>query len=437
MPFSFKSVDEAFSWIESFTNLEKNAKERKRHYRPERMAEVLQQFGNPHLNPKVIHLAGSKGKGSTSVLTASALSSNGWKTGLYTSPHVLHYKERIQIDGSPLDDDVYIRQISFIRNSLSSELPGGTDPTTFELITLLAFLIFKDEACDFAVIETGLGGRLDATNAVRPIASVLTPIELEHTQWLGDTLEAIAREKAGIIKKGVPVFSAPQPEGVEEIFREKAESEGSDFSILSRSVSEIESTVSVQGTAFTIHYKTGESVKGRLAMAGHIQAWNAALSLSVLSGLFPAVDNRVWLKGFSQAVLPGRMEIVSKEPVLVLDGSHTPRSVSLAVNSFQSICPGDREKVLLFACQDDKDALSMAEILTPLFSRVIITVPGYFKESHPRRVFDAFTTYGDNCILEEDPEEALKAAQTGKNDLLIMGSFMLIGMIKEILGEQI
>jgi dihydrofolate synthase / folylpolyglutamate synthase len=432
----FKNINDAFSWIESFTNLEKDAKERKRHYRPERMAEVLEHFGNPHLSCRVIHTAGSKGKGSTSVLMASALTQNGWKTGLYTSPHVLHYKERIQIDSSSLEDQKYIDCITSIKVRLDIELPGGTEPTTFEILTLLAFLLFKEENCDFCVIETGLGGRLDATNVVKPEASVLTPIELEHTQWLGNSIEAIAGEKAGIIKPDTPVFSSPQKAEVESIFRQTAVEKNAVIYVLNEKVKNIDSSVSCEGTKFTINYRDGKTVQGKLALTGHIQAWNAALAFSVLTTLYPDVDESVWLEGFSKAVLPGRMEILSKDPLIVLDGSHTPRSVTLALESFNSISDESARKILLFACQDDKDAEAMAEILSSEFSKIVITTPGFFKKSSPERVYNAFSTLRKDCILEVDPGKALKLVQAENMDILIMGSFILAGAIKQIYGVQ-
>lgn len=436
MNLDFKTIDDAFSWIESFTNLEKDTREIKRFYRPERMVDVLEHFGNPHLACRVIHTAGSKGKGSTSVLLASALTMNGWKTGLFTSPHVLHYRERIQIDSSPLEDQKYMDCISSIKQGLDIRLPGGDDPTTFELLTLLGFMLFKQEGCDFCVIETGLGGRLDATNAVKPLASVLTPIEMEHTQWLGNTLEAIAGEKAGIIKPDTPVFSAPQKSNVETVFRQIASEKNAPLKILNEEIESIDSTVTAGGTAYVIKFNNGEQIKGTLALRGHIQAWNAALAFTVLRTLFPEVDQSVWLKGFSTAFLPGRVEILSSDPLVVLDGSHTPRSVALALESFNEISKKTSDSVLLFGCQDDKDAGAMAAVLSPAFKNIVITTPGFFKKSSPRRVFEAFSSLRDGCILEEDPAKALKLALEYKSDVLILGSFILAGAVKELYGVQ-
>ncbi|MDC7238796.1 MAG: bifunctional folylpolyglutamate synthase/dihydrofolate synthase [Spirochaetales bacterium] len=427
----FKDIDQAFAWVESFTNLEKNTKEIKRHYRQERMNEVLEHFGNPHLECRVIHVAGSKGKGSTSALLSSALTQNGWKTGLYTSPHVCHYRERIQIDGRSLPDEKYIRCIEEIQKRLHIELPGGTEPTTFEILTLMSFLLFLQEGCDYCVIETGLGGRLDATNAVMPLASVLTPVELEHTLWLGNTLEQIATEKAGIIKKGMPVFSSPQKPEVEKILRDRAKLMESDFYYLPEKLETIAASVTTRGTDYTITRLKDEKISGHLSMIGEIQSWNAALALEVLEILFPEIPRQTWLDGFSRAYIPARMELLGKEPLFILDGSHTVRSVSMALDDFTRLSGPPENRVLIFACQDDKNPAAMAEVLAPAFPQIIITVPGFFKKSDPRRVYEAFSRYSEDCILEEDPATAYRAAMDSRKDLLVTGSFFLAGVIKE------
>jgi len=387
----FSDVDDAFNWIESFTNLEKSTKDLKRKYRPERMSVLLDYFGNPQNSFKSIHLAGSKGKGSTSALLSAALTEGGFRTGLYTSPHVLHYKERIQINGKELADSEYMETAAFIRSHLSADLPGGTEPTTFELLTLMGFLLFQKHKCEWCVIETGLGGRLDATNAVMPEAVLLTPIEKEHTQWLGNDLLSIAAEKAGIIKPGKPVFSAPQHPEVENLFRQRAGELASSFTILSDIIEKIESDITVSGTRFNISYKKGRaSLSGELSLIGQIQAWNTALALEALEAILPEVKTAVWLKGFRKAVLPARMEILSTAPLIVCDGAHTPRSVSMAMTTFSELTRDCDRTTLLFACQDDKEIEEIAPLLSDHFSRIIITTPGYFKKSNPFRIYEVF-----------------------------------------------
>jgi dihydrofolate synthase/folylpolyglutamate synthase len=209
------NLSEAFAYIESFTNFEKKTTMVEREYRLDRMRFLLSSFGNPERAFKTIHVAGSKGKGSTAAFAASILAASGEKTGLYTSPHVASYRERITVNGEEYPDGAYVSAVGRIRDFVESmdeaDFPGGTSPTTFELLTLLGFLMFKESSCRWAVIETGIGGRLDATNLILPEVSVLTPIELEHTDILGSTIAAIAREKAGIIKPEFRSFPGPKP----------------------------------------------------------------------------------------------------------------------------------------------------------------------------------------------------------------------------------
>ena len=209
----FTDPEEIFLYFESFTNLERSMSFTEREYRLDRMRYLLDLFGNPQNKLKIIHVAGSKGKGSTAAATASILSSLGYKTGLYTSPHLITYRERITHAGVFIDDRDLIKTGNKIWKILEIEnIPFPDPPTTFELLTLYAFLVFSDTACEWAVIETGIGGRLDATNVTVPEASVITPIEMEHADILGDSIEKIASEKCGIIKEGKPVFVSPQKE---------------------------------------------------------------------------------------------------------------------------------------------------------------------------------------------------------------------------------
>lgn len=428
----FQNLDAAFDWVESFTNLEKDNKKIQKLYRPQRMEELLNFFSNPHKDLKVIHLAGSKGKGSTAALLSYALEAAEFKCGLYTSPHVLHYKERIQVQNSSLTDTVYIDTISYIKAKMKDFTDSFAAPTTFEILTLCAFLIFKEEACDYCVIETGLGGRLDATNTVDPVAVVLTPIELEHTQWLGNTIEGIAFEKAGIIKDSIPVFSFKQIQAVKSVFQDKARTMNSPLFFLDDCVTRVESKIKNNRMSYSICEKNGYSWSGQLKLLGHIQAWNASLAMQVLRSVCPEVKDSIWINGFSKAYLPARMEVIRNNPLLVLDGSHTEKSTALALACFEELCQGKNGN-LLFACQDDKDSVKMARQLAGHFQSIMITKPGFFKESHPDSVYEAFKHYHSDSSLELDPVEAFKKIQSTDRPLLIMGSFFLAGEIKKYL----
>ncbi len=437
-----KNIDEAFQWIESFTNFQKHAKGATRKYRVERMQLLLDHFGHPERAFKSIHAAGSKGKGSTCALLAGALNSQGFKTGLYSSPHVRHYRERFCINGTFPADGIFVSLIRKIRENLPSRLPGeegDEEPTTFELLTLTAFLLFKEQNCQWAVIETGLGGRLDATNVLFPEAVVLTPMELEHTSWLGNTLAEIAREKAGIIKEAVPVFCAPQEEEALVVVRKQALKMHCPFTLASHGIERVASSLSIEGSRYAISCTDGTRLEGRLKLCGREQVWNMILALKVLKGLFPSRMVRDWLPGMENVHLSARMEILNRKPLWICDGAHTSRSVSLALNAFFEICKaqGIENKYLLFACQDDKDFQHMAGILAPSFDRVIITRPGSFKKSHPAMVYESFKKAAASVHLEEELPSAFTAVRSlckSRDALLILGSFFLAGEIQNLLS---
>ena len=332
----------------------------------------------------------------------------------------------------------------------AAAFPGG-EPTTFELLTLLAFLIFREAGCEWAVFETGLGGRLDATNVIVPQASVLTIIELEHTEYLGSTIAEIAGEKAGIIKTGVPAFSSGQTAEAETVFKIKAAERNSALFFPDDLIKEIR-TLPVSDSAFMqsaeIVFNSGSSYLLNLQSAGGFQMNNASLAVSCLeylrtkqeSGLPKTFDPSA---GISRTVLPGRMEIfnsVSDRPMMLLDGAHTLRSVQSAAEAFFKVI-GDRNDnetgaLLLFGAVDGKNIEGMAKILGPLFNNIIISTPGTFKKSSPEAVYECFGRYIKDeakLILEKDPLEAFNSALDQKLPVFVTGSFYMAAEIRKLL----
>ena len=441
---TFKKPEEVFSYIEAFTNLEKSPNMAAREYRLDRMFSLLEAFDQPQKAFRSIHVAGSKGKGSTSAFIASALKANGFKTGLFCSPHVETYKERISLAGTFFDDNVYIDAATHIFDLLEAgniieTLPGGP-PTAFEFLTLLSFIIFRDTACEWAVFETGLGGRLDATNVLIPEASVFTIIELEHTEFLGDTITQIAGEKAGIIKPGVPVFSAKQRPDAEAVFRERAETSGSEIYFPDDLISSIERQPATNGYAqsFDISLTDGGTIDISLCTAGGFQVRNASLAVSVLKKIMPESFDPA--AGIADTSLPGRMELVQLPESglpLLLDGAHTVESIRSAVGAFSStVCSGDESgATLIFGAVDGKDISGMAEQLGR-FGRIIISTPGSFKPNDPDYVFEVFRElfHGNKRIdLIKDPSEALKSAKKSSLPILVTGSFYMVAEIRKLL----
>ena len=442
------SSSAAFNYIESFANIERNPACSKTEYKLERMAYMLEECGHPERSFKAVHIAGSKGKGSTAAITARILKELGYKTGMFTSPHLISYKERITLAGIPFEDDVYVRNIQALKEKIDDgTLTGNLGfPTTFELLTLLAFLIFREQKCKWAVLETGLGGRLDATNLVVPEVSIITPIELEHCDILGDTIEKIAFEKAGIIKPGVPVVVQHQKPEALAVLRKKAEEMHSPFFYADDLVTLSERKMSPAGSSFTLTLNGGKySVATNLT--GDFQCDNIASSLLALSKIIPDLDMHKTLNALQDVHLEGRMEIIGTGPSIVVDGSHTAYSIQRLVASCKEIFgPGG---ILVFGSVKGKNYQAMLDLLVPCFDGVIISEPQGFKETDISAVYryaESLCKVGQKpekpLYLVPAPEEALNLAVDkakklgGKKPVVVTGSFYLAGAIEKLLKDK-
>ncbi|MGA2614665.1 MAG: folylpolyglutamate synthase/dihydrofolate synthase family protein [Spirochaetia bacterium] len=431
---------DVFAWAESFTNLEKGTLPfDKRNYRLDRMRRLLGLFDDPDSGLRIIHVAGTKGKGSTSALLASILDAAGHRTGLYTSPHVSSPFERIAIAGEPSRPELLVRiggEVKGVIDSLPRDgMPGHFAPTTFELYTLLAFLYFREAGCEEAVIEVGIGGRLDATNIVMSESAVITPLDLEHMEVLGDTIEQIAFEKAGIIKPGMPAFAGFQPPAAKQVLRDTALARGSSITFLDEQLESLGTTLDARGTTFRLHLSGDIPVEFRLSLLGEFQAENAALACLTLRRTRPEIPLDCYRDGLLAASLPGRMEVVGTNPPVVLDGAHTPLAVSRLVDSFDKIFPG--EAVLVFGSVAGKRPREMASILARRFPRIVISTPGTFKESNPEQVFEIFRSLNPDTVLEKMPEAALRRARQesgGTRPILVTGSFYMVAEIRRLLA---
>jgi dihydrofolate synthase/folylpolyglutamate synthase len=435
---AFTSLEEVFRYIESFTNLEKSGSLfTARTYRLDRMQLLLERFDQPQLAYTTIHIAGTKGKGSTATLLAHGLQEAGVRTGLYTSPHVTSYIERMEVLGCAPQVHTILTLAEQIRLAVE-QLPAETirtmgPPNTFELLTLLAFCYFRETACEYAVVETGIGGRLDATNLVEPQLCIITPIELEHTDVLGDTLAEIAREKAGIFKPGKPVYSAAQEGEVKEELRLAAQRVGSPIAFVDEQLSSFQASYTAAGTELRFALAAERENSYSLALIGTVQAENAVLvHLAVqrsLPWLLPALG-----AGFAAARLPARMEVLRRDPAVVIDGAHTPRSVRIVLDTFTQLFGTDG--VLLFAAAAGKKIPEMAQILAPAFSQIVVTTPGTFRESNAEEVHQAFLRHNPDTLLIPDSARALARARGlagAEHPLLVTGSFYLAGLVREIL----
>ena len=459
------SAEEGFAYLQSFTNLEKTPSLSEREYRLDRVKYLFEKFESPQNGINLIHVAGSKGKGSTALYAASILKEMGFKTGLYASPHILSFKERISLSAAFFSDKVYIENINLIKNFIESEsIPFESMPTTFELLTLLAFLIFSQEKCSWAVIETGIGGRLDATNIITPVCSVITPIELEHTEILGTHLKDIAYEKAGIIKKNIPSVTAKQKQEVLEVLNAKAGKENSTLTPIDKVLDIKEISLSEKGTCFSFVFKTDnekivlsqESQKQydfKTKMIGAFQAENSTLAIVAVkkaleSTAFSIKTEEFYYKckkGIAKAFAPGRVEYIflgEKKPALIIDSSHTEVSAEKLADVIRSI-KKERNAILIFGAVEGKDYKKILGKFKNLFTEIIVSTPGTFKKSNPKAIYEYLKlellaiNAINNVYIEKKPADAFKTAlnKAGKNGLIVVaGSFYMAGEIKKILN---
>ena len=455
----FGSSADVFSWLSGFINLETG--QTKMSFRLDRMETLALLAGNPEKFSESIHVAGSKGKGSVTGMISSILCAAGIKTARYASPHVSDFRERLTIGNKYFDESIYIKagnELKDLVNNLSSSsktslfnlaMPLGEEPTFFELVTLWFFLCCRLAKCKVMAVETGMGGRLDATNIIMPLVSVITTIEKEHTEYLGETIEKIAGEKAGIIKPGRPlVLSEQKPEAL-EVFRSRTKETKSSLLYLPDYLEINKIHLSLSGTIFSLIIK-GDSNSSPLVlnnlyspMHGKIQVLNAALAILAVRTAIGNIDEEAIREGLSKFCLPARFELISKKPVFVIDGAHTKRSMEICLSTFKSLY--SKGGILVFGCAEGKDIYSMAKLCVPLFSKVFITTPGMFKKSSPEKIFKAFCTHAEiqkrkalpipeiTYIpnTEEAIEKAIKIALESSLPILGTGSFYLAGEIRK------
>jgi dihydrofolate synthase/folylpolyglutamate synthase len=444
----FTTSEEVFAWLSGFINLERGQSSKS--FRLDRMQVLAEKAGRPERCAPLIHVAGSKGKGSITVMVSSILEEAGYKSARYTSPHLLDYRERVALGSGFFPEALYCAAAEELRGLVLEArkkrlfdpgCPEGEEPTFFELLTLYFFLCARCSGCDALAVETGMGGRLDATNIVSPAVSVISSIELEHTEYLGNTLAAIAGEKGGIIKEGRPLVLAPQEDEALAVFERLCAEKKSPLLYLPHEAELKELFISPSGTSFTLGLGSA-SYKFELPLIGKIQAQNAALAVLAVRRAFPGISMEVITRGLKKAKLPGRFERLADEPPFIIDGAHTPNSALLASESFTALYGSGG--ILIFGSVEGKNAQGMAKALLPCFSRIIITTPGNFKASQPGAILSLYRELAGqgNCekdiILIPDTEKAVAhALDLGRKEklpILGTGSFYLAAEIKKAAG---
>ena len=426
---------QALDYIYSFIDYETMHRPRDAaSYDLRRMEELLAWLGNPHLKAKSVHIAGTKGKGSTAAMIASALTASGYTTGLYTSPHLTDLRERIRVNGELISEVELVDLVARLKPDVEAVNRKASygQLTTFELLTALGFFYFRLKGADFQVVEVGLGGRLDATNIIRPEVCVITSINLEHTDVLGDSLVGIAAEKAGIIKPGTTVVSSPQTDEVAQAIAETCLKNGADLV-------RVGSDVTWQELGFDANRQLLK-VKGRLAsyqlslpLLGCYQLENAATAvaaLEVLAGKDFNVSRGSITKGLEQVSWPGRFQIVKLNPLIVVDGAHNPASARGLRQSIEHYFKDFDRAILVIGASSDKDIAGIVSELHPLFDIVIVT-----RSRHPRAmaappIVAEFKKHGIEALSAETVSEALSLAlaQAGDRDFIcVTGSLFVVG----------
>jgi len=413
----FKHIEEAVAWIEHQVKFKPKTD-------LDRMRAAAQALGNPQDAYKIIHVGGTNGKGSV-VSYISTILNKHMKVGTYTSPYILKFNERIKVNLEMISDlDLlnYINQMYDFNETFKNSY--GETLSFFELVTLIAFVYFKDQKVDLVVLEVGLGGLLDATNIVTPIASVITNIGFDHMQQLGNTLESIAYNKLGIVKKGVPLFTSVDDDLIpqfEQACREKA----AKMYHIHDGLIQIESQVPLTFSYEFHHYQTG--------LQGLYQAKNAALAIAVVNYLFPKIPIRSIKDGIHETSWPGRFEILSRSPLVILDGAHNRHGIQALVNSVDKMYP-NRPIHSLFCAMADKETSLMLQMISSISSSVTVTHFDYKRVAELSVLLEQ--TPHPNKSAIEDPVVAVETLiRDAKPDdiFIITGSLYFVSFIRPYL----
>jgi len=419
-----------------------------------RMRRLLARLGRPQDRVPAVHIAGTKGKGSTAAMIAAILDAAGHRAGIYLSPHVECLEERIGVGGRPISERDLLRAFAVVIPAVdaldrAARRRGARGPTWFESLTAAAFVHFAAERVALAVLETGLGGRLDATNTCRPVVSVITSIGLDHMQLLGRTVGRIAVEKAGIIRRGVPVVSGASAPAARRVIEATARRRrapltvvGRDFSVGHRAAGGLEGGRLL--LAMTPSHGDEERFAYDLAMAGSHQAANAALAVVAarrLDTLGIAIPEAAIRRGLATARLPARVEPLARRPLVVVDASHNVASIRALVETLAAPLDGLRPRVLVFSASDDKQIEAMIAVAAAAFDRIVLTRYGSSRRAATTaRLVAACRRAGRaDALVVESPILALAEARRiagPRGSVCVAGSFYLASEIRERLVAE-
>jgi dihydrofolate synthase/folylpolyglutamate synthase len=434
------NYQEALAYIYSFTDYEKTpVPHAAANYDLRRMDELLAYFGNPHLKIKSVHITGTKGKGSTAAMIASVLTAAGYKTGLYTSPHLLTLQERIRIDNELIPDAELVKVISNLKPAVAEVNRRATygKLTTFEILTAMAFIYFAEKQVDCQVLEVGMGGNYDATNVIKnPEVCVITSISYDHMEILGDTLAQIAGEKSGIIKPGCVVVTSPQQHEAIEVIRHQCLKK--DAKLI-----QVGSDIKWRMVHHDINHQT-LMVNGRLGnykvaipLLGEHQLINAATALAALEVIIERgfnIPGKSIVQGMAGVDWPGRFQIIGQHPTVVLDGAHNADSALKLRQTLEQYF-SYQKAVLVIGASSDKDIAGIAEGLAPVASKIIATRSRNPRAMTPERITAEFVKQNVDTEITPDVATAIKraVALAGENGLVcVTGSLFVVAEVLEL-----
>ncbi|WP_322799234.1 folylpolyglutamate synthase/dihydrofolate synthase family protein [Thermoflexus sp.] len=397
-------------------------------FRLDPVRRLLERLGNPHRRYAVIHIAGTKGKGSTAAMAEAILRAAGYRTGLYTSPHLHTMRERIRIAGEMLSRSA----VADLFQRLRPLIEADPELTVFDLLTAMGFLAFAESGVEIAVVEVGLGGRLDSTNVVSPAVCLITALSRDHTEILGPTLAHIAFEKAGILKPGVPAVTAPQPEEAMAVLRQVAEERDVPLFTLDGWRYGPEK-ISPAGQWGEIRAPDGARWSVRLPLLGRHQWENAALAVAAMLQLREqgwGIPDEAIREGLEQVKWPGRFEILREDPPLVLDGAHNDASAARLAETIAEVFPGHRWR-LIFGVSADKDPITILRPLWPLVEKVWLTRSRHPRAADPQRLAEAAEGLGLSWRIRGEVAQALEEAFAEGGPILVTGSLFVVAEARE------
>lgn len=412
----------------------------------DRTREILKFLGDPQEKIKLVHIAGTNGKGSTTAMISNILIEAGYKVGMYTSPYIEEFEERIQINNNNITKDDLAKMISEVSEAVEHvKKQGFSDPTYFEIVTCAGLLYFERKKVDIGVIEVGLGGRLDSTNVINPILSIITSISYDHTRILGDTLEEIAYEKAGIIKENIPLVLYPVQEKCIKVIEKVCSEKNSRMIKVNKKDGELIEIYKTSEEGIPYQYikvSASENYDVKLSLLGEHQILNCAVVINAVEELINQgikIDNNHIIKGLMKVKWPGRLETLSVIPKVVIDGAHNVGAIEYLSKNISTYFEYEN-LTLILGILSDKNVEDMVKAIVPLASRVIAVTPHSERGEKAGELLEIISRYNSNCETIEDYNEAFNKSlsySNSKDMILATGSFYMIGDMRKIIRKTL